>query len=167
MPAEQAHVPSIEPRALEVSYDLWHGYRRLQRDRHRPAYPFGFGLSYSCFAWSELSLKQGKHGVELALTLHNSGAMRAAAVVQVYLEAPGQLMERPPRTLVVFQRVELERGEQRRLELEIPLRRLAVFDPAQDGWVLEPGEHRLVVADHSEHSALAGAITLEGGWLER
>jgi beta-glucosidase len=166
MPAEQAHLPSIEPRALQVSYDLWHGYRRLQREGQHAAYPFGFGLSYSRFAWSELSLKLGKSAVKLALTLHNTGAMRAASVVQVYLEAPGLLMERPPRTLVAFQRVELERGEQRRLELEIPLRQLAVFDPAQDGWVLEHGDHRLVVADHSEHTALSGGITLEGGWLE-
>lgn len=166
MPAEQAHLPSIESRALQVSYDLWHGYRRLQREGHSAAYPFGFGLSYSRFAWSELNLKQGKHAVQLVLTLHNNGEIRAAAVVQVYLEAPGLLMERPPRTLVAFQRVELERGAQRRLELEIPLRQLAVFDPAQDGWVLERGEHRLVVADHSEHTALSGTITLEGGWLE-
>ncbi|CAK6687936.1 Thermostable beta-glucosidase B [Synechococcus sp. CBW1107] len=166
IPADPAHLPSLEPRALEVPYDLWHGYRRLQRDQHSAAYPFGFGLSYCRFAWSELSLKQSQSAVQVALKLHNQGTMRAAAVVQVYLEAPGLQLERPPRTLVAFQRLELERGERRRLELEIPLRRLAVFDPAQDGWVLESGMHRLVVAEHSEHTALAGELRFEGGWLE-
>jgi beta-glucosidase len=167
IPADPAHLPNLEPRALQVPYDLWHGYRRLQRDQHSAAYPFGFGLSYCRFAWSELSLKQNQSAVQVALKLHNQGAMRAAAVVQVYLEAPGLQLERPPRTLVAFQRLELARGEQRRLELVIPLRRLAVFDPAQDGWVLESGMHRLVVAEHSEHTALAGELSLEGGWLER
>ena len=166
IPADPAHLPNLEPRALEVPYDLWHGYRRLQRDQHSAAYPFGFGLSYCRFAWSELSLKQSQSAVQVALKLHNQGTMRAAAVVQVYLEAPGLQLERPPRTLVAFQRLELERGERRRLELEIPLRRLAVFDPAQDGWVLESGMHRLVVAEHSEHTALAGELRFEGGWLE-
>ena len=167
IPADPAHLPNLEPRALQVPYDLWHGYRRLQRDQHSAAYPFGFGLSYCRFAWSELNLKQNQSAVQVALKLHNQGAMRAAAVVQVYLEAPGLQLERPPRTLVAFQRLELARGEQRRLELVIPLRRLAVFDPAQDGWVLESGMHRLVVAEHSEHTALAGELSLEGGWLER
>lgn len=120
MPADPAHLPNLEPRALQVPYDLWHGYRRLQRDQHSAAYPFGFGLSYCRFAWSELSLKQNQSAVQVALKLHNQGAMRAAAVVQVYLEAPGLQLERPPRTLVAFQRLELARGEQRRLELVIP-----------------------------------------------
>ena len=166
IPEEPSHLPRLEPRALQVSYDLWHGYRRLHHHGHNAAYPFGFGLSYSRFAWSDLSLKPGNPAVEVALTLHHCGAMRAAAVVQVYLEAPGALMERPPRTLVAFQRVELERGERRRVALTIPLRHLAVFDPDQDGWVLEHGIHRLVVADHSEHTALSGELMLEGGWLE-
>jgi beta-glucosidase len=92
--------------------------------------------------------------------------MAAAEVVQVYLEPPGLALERPPRTLVAFQRVALQPGERRVLQLLIPLRRLAYFDERRDGFVMERGEHRLVVARHSEDPGLACVLTLEGGWLE-
>jgi beta-glucosidase len=93
--------------------------------------------------------------VELGLTLANVGVMAAAEVVQVYLEPPGLLMERPRRTLVAFQRLHLQPGERRRLSLGIAWRRLACFSEARDGFVLEGGPHRLVVAPHADAPGLA------------
>ncbi|MGL6133587.1 MAG: beta-glucosidase family protein [Prochlorococcaceae cyanobacterium] len=174
LPSSTAQLPPFEPRALEVSYDLWHGYRRLGRAAQRAAYPFGFGLSYSRFELSDPSLAppeplpgepHGDTGLELSLTLYNRGPMAAAEVVQVYLEPPGQRVPRPPRTLVAFARLELDAGERRRLQLTIPLRRLAFFDEARDGFALEPGEHRLVLARHVEDPGLVLPLPLQERWL--
>ncbi|MFU8885087.1 MAG: beta-glucosidase family protein [Cyanobacteriota bacterium] len=166
IPTEAAQLPPFEPRAPVVTYDLWHGYRRLQRHGQQAAYPFGFGLSYSRFETHDLTaeLLEGQ-GVQLAVTLHNAGTMTAAEVLQVYLEPPGLLMERPPRTLVAFQRLELEPGEQRRIHLVIPLRRLACFDEGRDGFVLEAGPHRLVAARHADDPGLGVALTLAATFL--
>jgi beta-glucosidase len=166
IPAETAQLPPFEPRAPVVIYDLWHGYRRLQRQGQRAAYPFGFGLSYSHFETRDLTaeLLEG-HGVRLTVSLRNTGAMTAAEVVQVYLEPPGLLMERPPRTLVAFQRLALEPGEQRQIHLEIPLRRLACFDESRDGFVLEAGRHRLVAARHADDKGLGVELTLAASFL--
>ncbi len=167
IPSEPGQLPSFEPRAPVVLYDLWHGYRRLQRRGLRAAYPFGFGLSYSRFEIGEPVVRllpgaatPGEAGVggdvvELGLTLANVGVMAAAEVVQVYLEPPGLLMERPRRTLVAFQRLHLQPGERRRLSLGIAWRRLACFSEARDGFVLEGGPHRLVVAPHADAPGLA------------
>jgi beta-glucosidase len=103
--------------------------------------------------------------VGLTLTLGNTGDAEAAEVLQVYLEPPGALMERPPRTLVAFQRLALEPGEQRSLSLVIPLRRLACFDEARDGFVLEAGRHRLVVARHADDPGLGADLTLAARFL--
>jgi beta-glucosidase len=158
-----------------VHYDLWHGYRRLQHQGQRAAYPFGFGLSYSRFVIGEPAVRlleddgishkikdginnriaDGMTGVEFGLAIANSGEMAAAEVVQVYVEPPGLLMERPRRTLVAFQRLHLQPGERRRLRLEIAWRRLACFSEARDGFVLESGRHRLVVARHADAPGLA------------
>jgi beta-glucosidase len=170
IPAEAAQLPPFEPRAPVVIYDLWHGYRRLQRQGQRAAYPFGFGLSYSRFETSGLAieLQEGnltKGGVRLAVNVRNTGSMAAAEVLQVYLEPPGLLMERPPRTLVAFQRLELEPGEQRRISLDIPLRRLACFDEERDGFTLEAGRHRLVVARHADDPGLGMELTLAATFL--
>ena len=153
--------------AERVHYDLWHGYRRLQRRGEPAAYPFGFGLSYCRWTLAEAkgTIGRGADGqqgpVELSALLRNGGEMEAAEVVQVYLEPPGLLMERPRRTLVAFQRVSLGAGEQRRLALTIPLRRLACFDPSRDGFVLEGGPHRFVLARHADDSGLVVDLVLE------
>jgi beta-glucosidase len=171
IPSEASQLPPFEPRAPVVTYDLWHGYRRLQHQGQQAAYPFGFGLSYSRFETHHLAaellggeLLEGQ-GVRLTVSVCNAGTMRAAEVLQVYLEPPGLLMERPPRTLVAFQRLELEPSEQRRLSLEIPLRRLACFHEGRDGFVLEAGPHRLVVARNADDPGLAAELTLAAAFL--
>jgi beta-glucosidase len=161
IPVSEDHLPPFEPRAARVVYDLWHGYRRLQRLGQPAAYPFGFGLSYSSFAHTHPVAVLHSGEVELAISVRNSGAMAAADVVQVYLEPPGLLLERPKRSLVAFQRLSLEPGESRRLHLAIPLRRLAYFDPDRDRFVVEGGPHRLVVAPHAEAPGVAVALQLE------
>jgi beta-glucosidase len=171
IPAREAQLPPFEPRAPRVRYDLWHGYRRLQRQGEEPAYPFGFGLSYSRFALSDPAaavhtVSAAEPGwVDLAVTVANEGGMAAAEVVQVYLEPPGVLQERPRRTLVGFQRLSLEAGERRRLGLTIPLRHLACFDPRRDAFVLEAGLHRLVFARHADADGLAVGVELEASCL--
>ena len=173
LPEHQHQLPPFEPRAERVHYDLWHGYRRLQRHGERAAYPFGYGLSYSRFDHSDLHLEQLPTALDpdaelvVSLLVCNSGVMAAAEVVQLYLEPPGVAAERAPRSLVAFQRLELSVGASQSVRLQVPLRRLAWFDPARDGFVLESGEHRLVAARHHEDPGLACAFRLEGGWLER
>ncbi len=165
-PRCQGDLPPFEPRAPQVEYDLWHGYRRLQRDGHPAAFPFGFGLSYAAFELTDLAVALDPGGaVALELSVRNAGAMAAAEVVQVYLEPPGQAVERPPRTLVAFARIRLEPGEQRPLGLAIPLRRLAFFDAERDGFVLEAGLHRLVAARHADDPGLVAELTVEPQWL--
>jgi beta-glucosidase len=163
LPTSEAHLPPFEPRAPRVVYDLWHGYRRLQRDGHRAAFPFGFGLSYSRFQHSDpqLELQSEAGELQVGLTVTNCGAMAAAEVVQVYGEPPGRVPERPLRFLIGFQRLQLEPGESRRLSLAIPLRRLAWFDQAADGFVLESGRHQIRFARHAEDDGLAVALDLE------
>ena len=157
IPTSADHLPPFEPRARQVRYDLWHGYRRLQRDGHPAAFPFGFGLSYGALRLSDAQaeLSPGSHpALRLAVTLHNDGAMASDGVVQVYVEPPGLVLDRPVRTLVGFGRAGLEPGGCRRLRLAIPLRRLAYFDEVTSRFWLEAGPHQLRFAQHSEDAGL-------------
>ncbi|MEB3200641.1 MAG: fibronectin type III-like domain-contianing protein, partial [Synechococcaceae cyanobacterium] len=100
--------------------------------------------------------------VELAVTVTNTGTVEAAEVVQVYVEPPGEAVERPRRTLAGFSRVNLRPGGSQRVRIRIPLRRLAWFDPARDGFMLERGRHRLVVARHAEDDGIGVDLELDG-----
>jgi beta-glucosidase len=155
IPTTASHLPPFEPRARQIRYDLWHGYRRLQQQGHQAQFPFGFGLSYSRFVTTAPTAELMRHpsaeaSIRLELTVTNAGPVNAATVVQIYLEPPAATIERPPRSLVAFVRVPLQPAEGRRLRLRIPLWRLACFDESCDCFVVQPGRHRLVVADHVE-----------------
>ena len=176
LPTSADQLPPFEPRARRVVYDFWHGYRRLGRAGQPAAFAFGFGLSYSTFECTQLQaaltpaaqtpgLDRNQGAVEVGVTVRNSGAMAAAEVVQIYLEPPGLSVARPARTLVAFARVPLMAGEKQYLTLTIPLRRLAFFDVVQDGFALEAGVHRLVVARHSDDPGLVCALALEATFL--
>jgi beta-glucosidase len=153
VPTQHGHLPAFDPRARSITYDLWHGYRLLRRDGNAAAFPFGFGLSYTTFATSDVSaaVDAATSSVRVSATVTNTGTRPGAEVVQVYLEPPGQAVERPSRVLAGFARVELDPGESRPVVVDVPWRRLAYFDESQDAFVLESGSHRLVLARHAEH----------------
>jgi beta-glucosidase len=113
-----------------------------------PLFPFGFGLSYTRFEYSELELSQTHlapgEGLEFEFTLTNAGACAAEEVVQVYLSDLQTSAPAPRCALVAFQRVRLSPGESVRLAFEIPAGRLCFIDEAGQA-VFEPGEFRLEI----------------------
>jgi beta-glucosidase len=173
LPSCADQLPPFEPRARRIVYDLWHGYRRLGRDGQAAAFPFGYGLSYGQFETREPSATltpssdDGEPAISLAVSVANSGAMAAAEVLQIYLEPPGLAVQRPARTLVAFARVSLAAGACQCITLTIPLHRLAFFDVHQDGFQIEAGIHRLVVARHCEDPGLACELLLGPTFLGR
>ncbi|MEA5441128.1 beta-glucosidase family protein [Cyanobium gracile] len=167
VPTEAGHLPPFDPRARRITYDLWHGYRRLARLGQAAAFPFGFGLSYSTFTHSDPMAQWFRGALQLSVTVANTGPMAAAEVIQVYAEPPGQAAERPRRSLVGFRRLSLQPGQRERVEIQIPLRRLAWFDASRDAFVLEGGRHRLVVARHAEDEGISVDLSLEAGVVGR
>jgi beta-glucosidase len=154
-------LPHYEIDAKHITYDLWHGYRKLMREAVPPAFPFGFGLSYTTFRLDDLRLEQAELSEDstLALTVAvtNTGAAAGDTVVQAYVAVPGSSVERAPQELKAFTRVSVLPGETHTVRLEIPAPDLAYYDPAL-GWRVEPAEYVLRVGQHSldEAALVAG-----------
>ena len=152
-PKRAEDLPFFDRNATRITYDLWHGYRKLARDRVTAAFPFGFGLSYT--TWKHDNLRLAKDRLTTADTLRlsvdvtNTGTVAGDDVVQLYLSARGSHVERAPRELKAFARVSLAPGETREVSLAVPLADLAYFDPSC-GWLVEPIEYEVVVARHAE-----------------
>lgn len=113
-----------------------------------PLYPFGFGLSYSCFEYSDLRLEKTEivpgDSINVSVTLHNSGAVDAAEVVQFYLSDLQALTLVPLHHLVGFERVKLKAGQSCKLEFTLTAEMMSFYN--DDGKLtLEPGEFRLEV----------------------
>ncbi|MCI3948499.1 MAG: beta-glucosidase-like glycosyl hydrolase [Acidimicrobiales bacterium] len=155
VPTDEAHLPPFDREADQVTYDAWHGWWRLERDGHEPAFPFGFGLTYTDFALGAWSLERVEDELLLRGTVANTGARDGTDVVQAYGGRQGDR-----RRLVGFARVDVAAGHESAVELRVPLERLAARDPAGRGWVVPPGRYELRVARHATDPG-SGALSVD------
>jgi len=153
VPRRAEDLPFFDRNAAEIEYGLWHGYRKLERDGVAPAFPFGFGLSYTRYRYTNARLERNELGpsdtAKLSLDVSNIGAHAGEEVVQVYVSPIGSAVERAPKELKAFTRVALQPGETRTVQLSVPVSRLAYFDEARAAFVVEPLEYEVFVGTHS------------------
>jgi beta-glucosidase len=158
------------PRAIEqlppmMDYDIRHG-RTYMYFTGEPLYPFGFGLSYTTFVYSNLRSSQGSSSGVALLTVSvdvtNTGVRAGEEVVQLYVARPRSALTRPRRQLASFCRVGLEAGETKIVTLEIRASELQHWDSAQRRFVIEPGAVELLVGASSADIRLRETITLAG-----
>ena len=161
VPSDEAHLPPFERDADAVTYGPWHGWWLLERDGHAPAYPFGFGLSYTTFRCEAFAATVDDDGIVVRGTVRNTGPRRGTDVVQVYGGHQGwDAANRPRRRLLGFARVETDAGSGVDVVIAIPWDRLAVRDSERHGWAVEPGVYVLDVARHAADPA-ALRLTVE------
>ena len=136
------------------------GYRWYDTKQVPVAYPFGFGLSYATFQYSNLKVQPTAEGVNVQFELSNQSAVDAEEVTQVYVSRPSSRIERPVKELKGFQRVALKAGE--RKTVTIPVRRtdLCHWDASAQTWMLEPGRITILVGGSSDHLPLTTETTL-------
>ncbi|MBX3062690.1 MAG: glycoside hydrolase family 3 C-terminal domain-containing protein [Anaerolineae bacterium] len=150
--ARAEDLPYYDMNAKAITYDLWHGYRKLERDGAAPAFPFGFGLSYTTFEVDQLHLSArslGTHDTLVAtVNVTNCGSVAGETVVQFYVAVPASRVERAAKELKAFQRVGLKPGETRPVQVNIPVKDLAYYDE-QMGWTVESTGYTLIVGQHS------------------
>lgn len=150
--ARAEDLPDYDMNAKTITYDLWHGYRKLERDGCVPAFPFGFGLSYTSFEFNHLQLSGTSLSTSDTLTatlnVTNTGSVAGDTVVQAYVAVPHSRVERAPKELKAFKRVGLKPGETKTVQVNIPIKDLAYYDE-QSGWTVEPTDYTMIVGQHS------------------
>jgi beta-glucosidase len=134
---------------IELTDGIMSGYRHFDQHGIEPRFPFGFGLSYTSFGLSELSLSSAQLGagepLGVSVRVTNTGARAGAEVVQVYVHDPVSRLPRPPKELKGFGRIALEAGASGEVRIELPPSAFEYYDPEQKRWLLEPGEFEILV----------------------
>jgi beta-glucosidase len=151
-PRSEADLPQPDrPQGGDVVYreKLAIGYRWYDSHRIEPAFPFGYGLSYTSFSYSGLKVTRRADGdVQIRFRLSNTGNRAGAEVAQVYAGLPADGVE-PPQRLIAWDKVQLPAGASRDVSLIVPKRRLAIWDVRQHQWRVPSGHYVLQVGTSS------------------
>jgi len=143
---------------------LFVGYRHFDRAAQPPLFPFGHGLTYTAFAYSDLiapaEVKAGDP-VEVAFTLANAGLRPGKETAQLYVRPRGPSVERPVKELKGFSKVELAPGESREVRLTLDARAFSFWDPARRAWIAEPGAYDLLIGASAADIELQATVRLE------
>ena len=154
VPVRQEDLPYFSSTDENFTYDRYHGYTWFTKNEVKPAYPFGFGLSYTSFDVSKIAIDLYDNTVEVSATVRNTGARDGADVVQVYATLPDSKVDRTPYTLVGFMKVDVPAGQSVDARVEIPLERLAIYDPHHTTWIIKSGTYQFLIGTSSDRDAL-------------
>lgn len=130
----------------EYSEGIHVGYRWYDAEGVRPLFPFGHGLSYTTFSYSDLRVRGSRHGLEVTFTVRNTGRRDGVDIPQVYVgPSPELQLDQPVKLLGGYRRLALRAGEERRVTVRVDERTLSSWDPERHDWVLGTGRRTVWV----------------------
>ena len=143
--------------------DIFVGYRWHDTRKIPSLFPFGYGLSYTEFKYGEVSTDRKVYAeadtVKVLVQITNTGSMAGAETVQLYVSQDSPSLSRPVKELKGFRKQFLNRGEEKTVTLEIPVKDFALYDDRVSRWVVEPDKYTLQVASSSRD--IKGAVEIE------
>jgi beta-glucosidase len=161
VPADASWLPPFDPAAERVEYGYYHGYTLAEKKGNEPAFAFGFGLSYTRFAYARLRLDssdispEGQVGISVDVT--NAGTRPGEEVVQLYAGFPASAVDRPVKLLRGFDKVALQPGETKTVAFTLKAKDLAYWDAASGTFRVEAVPYDVLVGGSSRRGDLLSA----------
>ena len=137
------------------------GYRWFDTKSIPPLFPFGHGLSYTTFAYSNLRVARAGDRWTAQVDIQNTGSRDGAEVVQLYVQPVRAPVTRPTKELKAFRKVPLKAGEKQTVDLPLDVRAFAYYDPARKSWIAAPGEYRLQAGTSSRDLRAEASVRLD------
>lgn len=151
----------------DVQYreSIFIGYRYYDKVERNVRFPFGFGLSYTSFEYSDIKLKKKNlakgEGAKVTFTIKNTGDVAGSEIAQVYVAKPESKIFRAPKELKGFVKIHLEPGEEKKVTVELDDRAFAFWNTATEDWCVESGEYKILVGASSRDIRLEGAAKMK------
>ncbi|WP_100405256.1 glycoside hydrolase family 3 protein [Bacillus solitudinis] len=147
-----------------MDYDIIKGKRTYQYFDGKVLYPFGHGLSYTTFTYSDLKLNQEpvESAIDVTITIENSGDYTGDEVVQLYVRKMKSRIKRPLKTLRGFKRISLKPYERKQVTLRVSVMDLAIWDVTQDQYCIESGSYNFMIGRSSDDIVASQEVQIEG-----
>ena len=146
---------------------IYVGYRYYQKAGKEVVFPFGYGLSYTTFHYSDFALEEKEDAYTVSFSLTNTGDRKGKEIAEVYLGKPQDHVPNPLRELKGFEKVELLPGETKRVSIDIPKEELKYFDNKQRRYILEDGEYSFEVGRSVEDIEWKISVHVNGESVEK
>ena len=163
-PAFHSYYPENGGSRVQYSEGVFVGYRHFDRSQTKPLFAFGFGLSYTTFTYSKLSVTPQagnlNEPVTVSFDVKNNGPRAAAEVSELYVGDSHASVPRPVKELKAFAKVNLKPGESKRVTLILERRAFSFYDVQKKDWNAEPGDFAILVGGSSDNVQLHGKFTL-------
>lgn len=165
-PAHDSYYPAADTNRVVYKEGVFVGYRGYEKTGTKPLFPFGFGLSYTTFKYSNLDIKSIASGdsanprYEISFNVKNTGSAEGADVAQVYLGDTHAKVPRPVKELKGFTKVSLRAGETKRVTVLLEGRALTYYDANGKQWRADAGDFEVLVGRSAEQIELRGKLTL-------
>ncbi|EMG49875.1 bglI Probable beta-glucosidase I [Candida maltosa Xu316] len=144
--------------------DIFVGYRYYEKLGREVAFPFGYGLSYTKFAIDDLKvdIDEKEENVKVSVVVKNTGSVEGAEVVQVYTGKEETDVIRPVKELKGFEKVKLQPGESKKVELVLPVKySVSFFDEYANEWSVQSGDYKVYVGNSSDNTPLTDTFTVQ------
>ena len=159
-PTFNSYYPKDATTRVVYQEGVFVGYRGYEKNNVKPQFPFGFGLSYTTFKYSGLTVKPLPEGrYEVSFDVRNTGQRAGADVAQVYVGAAAAPVARPAKELKGMAKVDLKPGETKRVAVTLDQRAFAYYDAKAKQWKTAAGDYGVLVGRSSEQIELRGKIT--------
>lgn len=151
----------------DVQYreSIFIGYRYYDKVERTVRFPFGFGLSYTSFEYSDIKLKKKNltkgEGAKVTFTIKNTGDVAGSEIAQVYVAKPESKIFRAPKELKGFVKIHLDPGEEKKVSVELDDRAFAFWNTATEDWSVESGEYKILVGASSRDIRLEAAAKMK------
>lgn len=149
---------------VEYREGIFVGYRYYDTKKVKPLFPFGHGLSYITFSYENMTVSSREldesDKVTVTIQIKNTGSVKGKEIVQLYVHDKHSSVVRPEKELKAFDKVELEPGETKEVDLELDRRAFAYYNTDKEDWSVESGEFELRVGSSSADIALTETISI-------
>ena len=154
IPKDPTQLPYFEIDIDEIEYGYYHGYTLMEKENIAPAFPFGFGLSYTEYTYNNIRVELTEEKIIVSVDISNIGAVAGEEVAQLYVGFENSTVDRPIKLLRGFKKVALNPNETKTVSIDVKKKDFAWYNPENKAWEVESIEYTIYIGSSSKNEDL-------------